>query len=85
MPNWVKSALEIDGVSMTDDDLPCCSCGGCDYDDLMNGSFCKHSEVEIRLNGSTVCTSCERLLDGEILKDDPERCAECGRRWRNDE
>ena len=73
LPDWVKSALGIDGVSMTDETGPCESCGESD--------LCFHLEVELRRNGSTICTSCERLLDGEHLKGDPERCAECGRKW----
>lgn len=77
VPEWVKAALETDGVEyepvpVSVKSPPCPSCG--QQDD------CTHGLYEMRPNGSYVCNKCDRLLHGQPT-DDESRCAKCGRTW----
>ena len=80
MPEWVRSALEIEGISLAElavvEPAQCPSCGHEDE--------CSHGSYVFRSNGSYTCALCERLLHGSPIKDEPPRCAQCGRIWNED-
>ena len=69
VPNWVKAAIEIEGVGVEP------RCSSCNQFDI-----CDHDDTTIRKNKSVVCDRCGRLLSGEPEPSD-EFCGGCGRKW----